>query len=701
MITIDFETKSYADLKKVGAWAYSEHPTTDVICVCWGIDDELIQEWWPGILGQYTPPVLLHAIQNGHTVEAHHVAFERSIWMNVLVPKYGWLLPADDQWRDLMAVACYLSLPPALDKLSRVLGYGPKNKFHQQFITKYSKLHLKTAKTVIPEDDFVKIVAECVDDVRREQSIGDELGDLPQRELEVFQLDQKVNMRGIHLDRGGIAAATTVVDQREEELTKEFVKLTGLKPTQRDKIMVWCAREQPSDFLTGRQSVKLENLQAGYLEELLEDGNLSSGPVRQALDIRLRINKASTKKLDAMSRQSGTDGRARWQTRYHGAVTGRGTGSGFQPLNLSRGFEGMDPKQLARDIMHGDAAWLDMVYGDAMDAVAKAARYWIMAQEGSRLLVGDYSSIEAVILACLAGEQWKIDAFAAGEPIYERMAEIIHGLPVGTVTKKTHPLERQDGKTGELAGGYQGWLGGWLKFDNSGRHTDEEIKGFMRTWREKHPAIVAFWKALEEAAINAIRNRKRVQLCYSPIAFEMQDEWLTMILPNGKRLWYRDPQIRATMPPWHQPAEKMDCAAGTCDCELRPQVTYMAQKTGQWQRVHSYGGKWAENATQATSREILVAAMKRIAAKYDPPLLASGYLKPGESSIILSVYDEIVCELPYKDGYTEVVDGHIYGEGLDNDGSIEEFEEIMREVPDWAAGWPINVSAWQGVRYRK
>ncbi len=660
MITIDFETKSYADLTKVGAWAYSEDPTTDVICACWGIDDGPIQEWWPG---KYTdnciPKDLFLALDDDHTAEAHNVAFERSIWANVLEPRYGWPLPYDDRWRDLMAVACYLALPASLDGLSRALGYGPKNKFHQQFITRYCKLHLKTAKTEIPEDDFKKIVAECVDDVQREQAISNELGDLPERELEVFLMDQEINMRGLYLDQEGIAAATAIVDERSGELTEEFRALTGINPTQRDEVMRWCMKH----------GVELENLQAEYLEGLLDE-NLPQGTVRRAIEIRTSINKASTKKLDAMARQRGKDGRARFQSRYHGAITGRPTGSGFQPLNLHKGFDDVAPEQLVRDILYCDGRWLDMVYGSAMDAVAKASRHWIKAEEGYRIMVGDYVAIEAVILACLAGEQWKIDAFARGDLIYERMGEIIHGLPAGTVTKATHPQERFDGKTIELAGGFQGWLGAWLRIDKSGLYTDEEIKSFMGAWRDKHPMTVKFWRELENAAIQTVQTPDLGVFTCGYISFEVQDEWLTMILPNGKRLWYRDPELRMTMPPWHKPETEAACAAGTCRCEPRPQVTYMAWKNKQWKRVNTYGGKLAENATQATCREILVEAMKRVRA--------AGY------PIILSVYDEVIAEVP--NGF----------------GSLEEFGALMIPRKDELGGdWPINVKVDEGVRYRK
>ncbi len=153
------------------------------------------------------------------------------------------------------------------------------------------------------------------------------------------------------------------------------------------------------------------------------------------------------------------------------------------------------------------------------------------------------------------------------------------------------------------------------------------------------------------------------------IGFETVDEWLTMILPNGKRLWYYDPQLRAIMPLWHNPGQ-VKCAAGTCDCRPRTQVTYMAQKEGQWRRRHTYGGKWAENATQATAREILMPAVQRAED--------AGY------AVVLTVYDEIVCEVP------------------EDFGSASELAEIMTQSPgDWAKNWPIKVVPWEGIRYRK
>ena len=671
MITIDFETRSYADLPKVGTWAYSQDPSTDTVCVCWGAGEQIF-EWWPDHMCDEMPgdtdaqnellEQMFDDIKHGQLIEAHNVAFERSVWDNVLHPKYGWPKVPDNQWRDTMATCAYYAMPMALDRACRALGYEPKSPEGSRLISKYSKMNLKTAHgpNPIPEEDMRKFVEYCVHDVRMEQSLSDELGDLPDRELPYFLFDQKVNMRGLYLDVPGIEAATKMVDLRQIQLGDRFKEITGCTGNQRNKIVEWFAE----------QGVVLETMRADHLEELIEDGEIPAGPARDAMDLRLRINKASTKKLDAMSRQLGTDERAKFQTRYHGAQTGRNTGAGFQPLNLTRGIDGMDPDQLVRDIMLGDPELLDMLYGDANTAISAASRYWIKAAPGNKIIAGDYVSVEAVILACLAGETWKVEAFREGVKLYEHMADKIYGLPAGTVTKATHPTERQDGKTGELAFGYQGALGAWLKFDSSGRHSDERIIEICKAWRVAHPNIVNFWYDMERASKAAVKQPGLVQeVGAGKVAFEVVDEWLSMILPNGKRIWYRDPLLVMGRPAWHKPVTEEDCADGTCSCGYREQLSYMAQKTGQWKRIRTYGGKLTENCVQATSREILMQAALR--------LEDAGY------PVILTVYDEVVTEPP-----------------LDF-GSQEELVRLMSIMPEWAADWPITVDPWEGDRYKK
>ncbi len=678
LVTLDIETRSYADLGQVGQHAYFLHPTTDVICVCWGIDAQPVRAWWPThICPTYLTRLqddteeLFDAIANGAEIECHNTPFELESFENVLGPKYGWPIPKMEQWRDVMAVACYYAMPAKLDKLARALGYPPKNPEGARLITKYSKLYLKTAKTEIPPEDFEKWLEYCKDDVLLEQAISDELGDLPDRELWYYLLDLKINKRGLKLDLEGIAHATATVDKITEELTGEFRELTGINPTQWDKVLEWF----------NDHGLELENLQKDYLNEMLDEGEIPQGDARRALEIRVEVAKASTRKLDKMANVADDEGIARWQTRYHGTQTGRNAGQGFQPLNMSRGFErnrvlkGGEwpaPEDLVSDISFEDPDWLRTQYKDPMAAIGNATRHWIIAGEGYKIVAGDFTSIEAVILSCLAGEKWKIDAFRKGEKIYERMGEKIHKLPYGTVTKETHPDERFDGKTGELAFGYQGALGAWLKFDSSGRHTDERIIEICKSWRTEHPNIVNMWYRMDDAAIEAVTHPGRVT-GHREIGFEIVDDWLSMILPNGKRIWYYKPELRSKMPQWHQPwnpETHPECAEGDCDCKPQPCVSYMAQKEGQWKRITTYGGKLTENATQAVSREVLKPAVKRAED--------AGY------PVILTVYDEIVCRVP------------------ENRVNAAEFERLMVEpLKPWCEDWPVRADVWIGDRYKK
>lgn len=652
MITLDLETRSLADLAKVGAWNYSIEHSTDIICMAWDAGDG-VQAWIPG---DPLPQYLCALMHNGVPVEAHNCAFEEALWENVMVPKYGFPPVAGDQWRDTMAVACYLALPARLDVLSKALLNEGKDPEGSRLISKYSKLYLPSAKKEIPEDDMEKWISYCKDDVEKERTISHFMGDLPERELKIFNLERKINRRGIFLDKEGIRSAMAVVNQRQQELAGEFREVTGLNPGQVAEVLKW-AKER---------GVDLPNLQKDTVVEALDRTDLPP-EVRDALDLRRRVAKASTKKLAAMDAVSFFDGRARNQTRYHGAATGRTIGSGFQPLNLAKSYENVDPEQLVTDIGRGNAELLDMLYGDAMEAVSKASRHWIMAEPPNQLFVADFSSIEAVVLACLAGEQWKIDAFARHEPIYERMGERIHNLPAGTVTKDTHPHERQDGKTGELACQYQGGIGAWRKFDKTDRHSDEAVGGFVRSWRGEHPAAVQMWEEYNDCAMQAVQSPKET-FEYRDIMFYVEDWWLIIELLNGKKLHYFMPEVRLVMPGWHQPSKIEACNEGTCECKPRPSVTYMATKNGQWRRVATYGGKLTENICQATSREILE----------DKKLLLDGL----GYDIVLSVYDEIVVEVGSR-------------------ANIAEFLDVMLGRSGFYADWPINASAWQGVRYKK
>ncbi len=593
-LTIDFETRSEVDLRKSNAWVYSEHPSTDVICLAWRAREGGTRAWanpeiwggdgrdlfWEGTTygASHIPAPLAYYINDTDCpIYAFNAAFEIAMWENIMVARHGWPAIARERWRDSRAVANYLALPPALGKLCEVLKLQGKDPAGDRLISKYSKLHLKTAQYHIPDEDLRAFIKYCKQDVNQEVLADSAIGELPDQEQGYCLEDLTVNLRGLRLDIPAITKARDIAVKRQAQLANEFEDITGFRPTQHAKLKEW---------LDGHGH-PVADTRAETIEVLLE----STLPyhVAEALELRQAYNKASTKKLAAMLRNASADGRARLQTQYHGANTGRNTGAGFQPLNLPRTYEDFEPEQVVRDIGYGDPEYLDAVYGDAMDAVSKSLRHYIIPTEGHRFVVADFVSIEAVILAVLSNETKKIQAFRNKEPIYERTADIVFGLPPGTVTKATHPEERRAGKVAELASGYQGSVGAWRKFDNSDRFTDDEVKAIVKAWRGANPNIVTFWRDLEQAAFRAMDGLERVEV--GDIVFGMHGDALYMEAPNGKRIWYQQPELVVELPHW---------ATEDDDAEPVVKLRYMSWKDGRWQKTYTYGGKLAENACQCS-----------------------------------------------------------------------------------------------------
>ena len=659
-LTLDFETRSEVDLTKSNPWTYAEDLSTDVICAAWKRNDRACESWLnPKLDGPRSSPISLfdYIGDTDGPIYAFNVAFEISIWENVMVPRYGWPPIHRSRWRDTQALANYLALPPSLGALCKVLDLPGKNPEGSRLISKYSKLHLKSAKLEIPLADVFKFLDYCRQDVEQEVAVDEKLGELPESEQQLFLEDLEVNLRGLALDMPGLSAAREVVKVRRAELASDFREATGLNPSQRGAFKEWLQEAE----------VEVDNMQSEYLDKYLEEENVCSD-IEEVMRLYMAYNKASVSKLDAMLRNADSTDRARFQTRYHGANTGRNTGAGIQPLNLPRTYEEFDPDMVVRDIDRRNPHYLDAVYGDAVECVSKALRHYITAARGHRFIVADFVSIEAVILAVLAGESWKIEAFRNKEPIYEKTADIVFGLAPGTVTKHTHPNERYVGKVCELASGYQGSVGAWRKFDTSDRFTDEEVRAIVKKWREGHPATVSLWRDLEIAARVVVETGSTVNV--GPLRLGMAGSFMYMEAPNGKRIWYAHPELALAMPAWHNTKEEEDCAAGVCSCQPTMQLRYKSWKAGQWRSVFTYGGKLTENACQFVSRELLRVAQTRV-------MRAGGY------PVVLTVYDEIVAECP--DGF----------------GSVEEMVRLMEMPVSWAEDWPYRADGWEGRRYKK
>lgn len=659
-IVLDFETRSAVDLKKVGPWVYSEHYSTEIICLCWEVNDVPF-EWRPG------DPIpwrtLIYHLHEGTLFVAHNAMFERAIWKNILVDLYDWPPVPHEQWDCTQAACAMKALPLRLEFANKALDLPEQKDMEGAAALKKATKPRKPTKadphSVWHEGPEItgRIVNYCHQDVKAQKNLRRRIGPLPSGERAVYLLDQKMNERGIKMDVEAIRAGIKVVDEIAGGVDAEFREITGLNIGQRDRVLVWLKSK----------GCPIPNTQGETIDEFLAERDRFHPQIGRVLELKRRASRASNHKLPAMLRQTCSDGRSRGTMQYHGATTGRNTGRLWQPLNLPRPsgpFEDFGEREICafmEVLKLQDTSFLEAIYGDALEAISNMLRGFLTVGRGCKMVAGDWAGIEARILAALGGETWKIEAFRAadrgeGRDIYCIAADKVFGYRVEG--KKTHPRERQVGKTCELAFGYQGGVGAWRNFDSSDRYTDEEVDAFKQAWRDGHPGICdkenGLWYKYERAAV-ATAYRKQPH-SVGPIEFALEDDWLTIRLPSGRKLWYFKPEVRIALTPWDTEQLKL---------------SYMQQRDGQWKRVDTYGGKITENIVQAISRDILVPATFK-AERYRHP-------------VILTIYDEIVTE------------------PLERDADPELLRQIMCDVDPWVKELDIPIAAdpWIGTRYRK
>lgn len=676
ILHLDFETRSDCDLRAAGAYAYAMHPSTDILCAAWRIGDEPVQLWKPpsglcdcershnglGMAGRLCDcdEVPFDLIGLGTTVRivAHNAAFERLIWQHVACRRYGWPAPPPESFWCTAAQAANLGLPRDLDGAGSALGArAQKDATGRRVMLKLSQPRRPTkadARTrwtpeMAPED-FDHLYRYCAQDVEAECSIGAMMRPLSDRERRIYLLDQKINDRGIKIDRALIGAALAVVEKEQQRLNGELAKATGGAVTS-------CAQTSRLVAWLNENEIEIESVAAHEVKAFL-DHDETPDAARVVLELRREAAKSSTAKLRAMLNAACPDDRIRGSLLYYGASrTGRWSGRLHQPQNFPRGDEAITSMtdQAVAMILAGNLDAMRLVFGSPLDVVSSCLRPCMVADEGHDLMCPDFSNVEGRGLAWLAGEEWKLQAFrdfdaGIGPDLYKVGAGRILGKAPENITKK----ERQEqGKIPELACGYQGWVGAFHTFARlyGFSVSDEEAARIAGAWRDAHPATKGFWYALNDAAMAAVAQPGR-RFEAGPIAYLRQDGWLWCRLPSGRVLAYANPSIAK-----NDRGEDAVHYWGVPN-PAKP-IPVDGVSTRRWARLSAYGGLLAENVTQAMCRDLLAEAMLR--------LDAHGY------PIALTVHDEIVVEAPH--GF----------------GSPEEVRQIVSEVPEWAKGFPIAV----------
>lgn len=691
----------------VGAAVYSEHPTCEVLSLFYDLKDGRGRRHWrPGL----PPPADLFAhIAAGRLLEAWNVAFERWIWDSVCRPRYGWPELPPAVLRCAMAKARAHALPGSLALASEVLAlpHG-KDKDGKRLLDKFSVPRNPTkanaALRIRPEDDpadAARLYAYNERDITAEAEASARIPDLPPFELRFWQADQAINRRGVAIDAPSVEACAAIVEAVLAKYNAELAALTGGEVSAASEV------QRLSGWLAAN-GVPVSSLDEEHVEEALARPGLPP-QCERALRIRQAAGSASVKKVFAIRNQLTRNNRLHDLFNYHAARTGRATGEGPQPTNLPKAgpsvkacqcgrFYGRSleacphcgtPEQFAdvakwspevaedalRVIASRSLEWVEYVFGAgaALPVVSGCLRGLFVAGPGRELVSSDYSAIEAVVLAMLAGEKWREEVFRTHGKIYEASASMITGVPFEEFarhkkeTGSHHPLRNTIGKFAELASGFQGWLGAWKAFGADEHLSDEEIKTAILAWRAASPAIVEFWGGqpswrrseywgVEGAAVQAVQN-PGLAFGHRDISYQCADDVLYCRLPSGRLLTYHRPRLA--------PSDRGGYALSYEGYNTNPKNGPVG-----WIRMNTWGGRLTENVVQAVARDILAHAIVN--------LEAAGY------PVVLHVYDEVAAEVPV--GF----------------GSVEELERIMATLPEWCAGWPVKASGgWRGYRYRK
>ena len=655
MITIDIETKSDKDISKCGVYAYTDTPYFDILLFAYSIDGQPVQVV-DMANGEEIPENVLVALVDENVIKrAFNVNFERvclSKYLRKNYPQYFQSYSIDEDtvgdflnpesWHCSMIHARTLGLPSSLAEVGKVLGIEQQKMTEGKTLIKFFCVPYDTIDGV-PQfhnpkdypDKWEIFKAYNKRDVEAELEIDRKLSRFPVPDFiwQEFYLDQEINDRGILVDMQLADKAICLDAEAKEELTTEMQRLTGVEnPNSVYQLLGWLET----------QGYKSDSLGKTQVQELIKT---AKEPVKSVLQMRLQLSKSSVKKYTAMKNTACSDNRARGMFSFYGASrTGRWAGRNVQLQNLPQNH--LPDLTEARELVkYSSFEDIQMLYDDVPDTLSQLIRTAFIPRQGMKFIVADFSAIEARVIAWLAGEEWRMKAFANGEDIYCASASKMFGVPVVKHGENGHL--RQKGKISELACGFGGSVGAMkaMGADSLGL-SDTELKQIVTDWREASPHITELWWAVDRAVKKAVKEKTATKT--HGLLFSYEAGFLFIRLPSGRRLAYAKPYIGKNK------------FGGES-------VTYMginAQK--KWDRLESYGPKFVENCVQGIARDLLMYSMQTLSQHF----------------IVGHIHDEMIIECP-------------------KDTKLDEICQQMARTPDWAKGLLLRADGYECSFYKK
>ena len=603
-LAIDIETYSDVSLPDCGVHRYTASPQFEILLFAYSINDEPTK-----IIdlasGEEMPEEIMEMLIDDSVIKtAFNAAFER----NCINRHFGLSLRPEG-WRCTAVQASMLSLPLSLEGVGGALNLDKKKMSEGKDLIRYFCMPCKPTKANggrtrnLPSDAPEKwelFKTYCIRDVDVEKQIRKKLSKfpIPKKEQELYCMDQRINDRGIMVDRELISHAITCDLLYKEAATKKAYEISGLEnPNSVSQLKGWL----------NEKGIEVDSLAKAAVEELVEN---SQDEVSEMMKLRLAMSKTSVKKYEAMERSVCPDGRVHGLLQFYGANrTGRWAGRLVQIHNLPQNH--MEDLELARSLVkEGRYDLIELFYDSTPEVLSELIRTAFVARPGCRFIVSDFSAIEARVMGYLAGESWVMEEFRGAGKIYEQTAAKMFHIPIEEITKGSPYRAR--GKVASLACQYGGAEGALVSIGALNFVKEEELKGLVQSWRNANPHIVNYWYEIDGAVKAAVKERKITTV--GKVTVYYQSGMLKITLPSGRVLSYVRPRM-------------------TTNRFGSESVSYEGVGTNRkWTRIESYGAKFCENIVQAMARDVLAEAMLR--------LEKSGF------DIVCHIHDEVVLEVP-------------------------------------------------------
>lgn len=603
-LAIDIETYSDVSLPDCGVHRYAASEQFEILLFAYSLNGEPTR-----IIdlasGQTMPDEIMECLMDDSVVKtAFNAAFERNC-----INRFFGLSLKPEGWRCTAVQASMLSLPLSLEGVGEALNLDKKKMSEGKDLIRYFCMPCKPTKANggrtrnLPSDAPEKwelFKTYCIRDVDVEKQIRNKLAKFPitDREQELYCMDQRINDRGIMVDRELISHAVACDLLYKEAASKRAYEISGLEnPNSVSQLKDWL----------NEKDIEVDSLAKAAVEELVEK---TEGEVSEMMKLRLSMSKTSVKKYEAMERSVCPDGRVHGLLQFYGANrTGRWAGRLVQIHNLPQNH--MEDLELARSIVkEGRYDLVELLYDSTPEVLSELIRTAFVAKPGCRFIVSDFSAIEARVMGYLAGEGWVMEEFRGAGKIYEQTASKMFHIPIEEITKGS-PY-RASGKVASLACQYGGAEGALVSMGALNFVEEEELKGLVQSWRTANPHIVNYWYEIDGAVKAAVKERKMTTV--GRVTVYYQSGMLKIALPSGRMLSYVRPRM-------------------TVNRFGSESVSYEGVGTNRkWTRIESYGAKFCENIVQAIARDVLAEAMLRLEKK--------GF------DIVCHIHDEVVLEVP-------------------------------------------------------